>query len=148
MKKIVLAALLASVLVFTVVSIGKSQSAEEMAKGQSAGIKYVKPYSDECQRGKGVIVIRGDEITHGQIQDWATAECKLRNPAVPNYTFGTLWTYSTDRITRKYKDGNKLILETDGYSTRKIIVDGYTATVCYGNSQQKLECSGGWNREQ
>ncbi len=147
MGRTVLAAFLACVLTCTFSSIGHAQSAEEMAKGQSPGIRYIKPFSDDCERYKLVVDIRGDELTYGKIQDWATSECKLHNPSVPNYVFGTLWKYSTSRIVKKYMDGNKVVFETNGNDVARFIIDGYSATSCW-KAGQNLRCSGGFTREQ
>ncbi len=141
MKKIVLAALLASVLVFTVVSIGKSQSAEEMAKGQSAGIKYVKPYSDECMRGKLIIEIRGNEVTDADFLEWATRACTAQNHPV-----GTLHKYSVNRVAKQYMDGNKLILDLASdlpWGLTRVIIEGSEATKC----DKQNKCYGGFMRE-
>ncbi len=97
MKKIVLAALLASVLVFTVVSIGKSQSAEEMAKGQSAGIVYFNTWVENGVRYLNRFIIRGNEIT------W------MQTIGQETHVAG----FSPYKITSTRREGNKLILETE-----------------------------------
>jgi len=143
MKKMGLAALLASILMFTVASMGYAQSAEDLAKGQSPGVRYSQTSTDICSRSKLVIDIRGNEVTYGQILEWQTnSNCN------PGLTVGALHKYSINHVTNKYTEGNKLILELDGgnvpWGDTKVIIDGYEATHC----DKQGECYGGFMREQ
>ena len=143
MKRIYLAILL-SVVLFVLVpwTPAQAQSAEDLAKGQGPGVRYIKPYSDECTRGKLIIEIRGNEVTDADFLEWATRGC-----TAPNHSVGTLHKYSVNRVTNKYMDGNKLILELASdlpWGLTRVIVDGHEATKC-GKDQK---CYGGFTREQ
>jgi hypothetical protein len=106
MRKIGIAAFLASVLVFSVASIGYAQSAEDLAKGQSVGVRYTNRFiSDNGIPTVNVIYIRGDEII---------SACE--EGASKGFS-------STSRVATKRTEGNKLILDDGGGN--EYIIDGY-----------------------
>jgi hypothetical protein len=143
MRKIGFGALLAFMLTFTTASMGHAQSAEDLARGQSPGVRYSAPSSDICSKSKLVIDIRGNEVTYGEILEWQSdSNCN------PGMTIGALHKYSINHVTNQYKEGNKVILELDGGNVplgeTKVIIDGYEATHC----DRQGKCYGGFMREQ
>lgn len=118
MRRTGLAVLFVSVLILAAASMGYAQSAEDLAKGQNAGVRY------DCitgQDGSGrpwidTVYIRGDEVTYTQFQ-----------PDGSELPLGEV------RVTNKRTEGNKLILETTPPFANVpgpgiITIDGYRLT--------------------
>ena len=105
MQKGVVTVLLACILMFMAVRFALAQSAEDIIKGQSPGVKYAATYYDDNGRPmKQTIYIRGDEIT------------EVTEPS------GII---NRPRLMRKLTEGNKLVLQCeDGGIKRDFIIDG------------------------
>jgi hypothetical protein len=108
MRKTGLAVFFVSVLILAVGSMGYAQSAEDLAKGQSVGVRYTMTRVEDGLTATHRIYIRGDEVT------WTVA--KGSEPEL---------TMLQGRVTNKHIDGNKLILETNLPPYPRMIIDGY-----------------------
>jgi hypothetical protein len=106
MRKIGLAAPFAFMLIFAVASMGHAQSAEDLVKGQSPGVRYVcRDKMDGVTPSTIVIYIRGNELT------WSWEEGPSKG------------LHTSERIVSNRPEGNKLIFLTT--SGREYVVDGY-----------------------
>jgi hypothetical protein len=143
MGKAGIAVLLSVMMALAFNSLALAQSAEDMVKGQSPGIRFTRLFVDVCSRTTLTIDIRGDEVTYGERIDWAERGCVPSNMVV-----GVWKALETARVTGKYMNGNKLVLETDSrlYVT-KVIIDGHRLTQCMPAAGGQLQCGGDWNRE-
>ncbi|MGA3174870.1 MAG: hypothetical protein ABSE25_10650 [Syntrophorhabdales bacterium] len=105
MRKIGLAASLAFILIFTTVSFVQAQSAEDLVKNQSSGVTYYNTWVENGVRWTNRFYIRGDGITWMQ-----TIGDETKNAWPPI------------KVTNKYREGNKVILETNNLG--KFVIDG------------------------
>jgi hypothetical protein len=107
MIKTGLGASLVFMFVFAIASTVHAQSAEDLAKGQSPGVRYVNRFNDEGIPTVNVLIIRGDEIT------FACEEGRSKGVS-----------YVASRIGNKRTEGNKVILESND-GRMEYTIDGY-----------------------
>jgi hypothetical protein len=106
-RKDILAGALLLIFFIGCVSFVMAQSAEEMARGQSPGLKYVHRFTDQEDKSHLLsIYIRGDEITLTH-----TVEGMSKGSS------------DTVRLVSKRTEGNKLILKDS--KNNDYIIDGH-----------------------
>ena len=143
MKKMLFAAVLSGMLIFSGFSIGYSQSAEDMARGQGPGLRYTRLFTDTCSGTTATIDVRNDEVTYGERLEWAQKNC-----VAPDAHPGVWKEVETAHVTKKYMEGNKLVLATNSrLYLSKLIIDGHKLTQCILSPSGSLYCNADWIRE-